>query len=58
MLFHNPIFNDLLNDVFLDQRLDIAELAYFVNTAAILKSPKENIPVVNINGGWSMPMFS
>lgn len=53
MLFHNPIFNDLLSDVFLDQRLDTAELAYFVNTA-ILKFLKESTPVVNINSGWPM----
>lgn len=55
MLFHNLIFNDLLSDVFLDQRLD-TELASFVNTA-ILKFPKESIPVVNINGGWSTLML-
>lgn len=53
MLFHNPIFNDLLNDVFLDQRLDTVELAYLVNIA-ILKFLKESIPVVNINVGWSI----
>lgn len=57
MLFHNPIFNDLLNDVFLDQRLDTVELAYLVNTA-ILKYLKEGIPVVNINVGWSILMLS
>lgn len=39
MLFHNPIFNDLLSDVFLDQRLDTEELTYFVNNA-ILKLPQ------------------
>lgn len=57
MLFHNPICNDLLNDVFLDQRLDTVELAYFVNTA-ILKFPNKSIPVVNVNGGSSMLMLS
>jgi hypothetical protein len=56
VLLHNAIFNDLLNDVFLDQRLDTAELTYLVNIA-ILKFLKENIPVVNINGGWSMFML-
>ena len=49
MLFHNLIFNDLLNDIFLDQKLDRAESAYFVNTAT-LKFTKDNIPAVNING--------
>ena len=56
MLFHNLIFNDLLNGIFLDQRLDRAEFAYFVNTTT-LKFTKDNIPVVNINGGWSRPRF-
>lgn len=56
MLFRNLIFNDLLNDVFPDQRLDTAELAYFVNSA-ILKFAKKSVLVVNINGGWSMLML-
>lgn len=51
MLFHNLIINDLLSDVFLDQRLDTAEFTYFVNTT-ILKFLMGSIPVVNINGGW------
>lgn len=57
MLFHNLIFNDLLNDIFLDQRLDRAEFASFVNTTT-LKFTKDNIPAVNTNGGWSRPRFS
>lgn len=55
-MFHNPICNDLLSDVFLDQRLDTVELAYFVNTA-VLKFLKNSIPVVNVNGGSPMLML-